>query len=148
MNELILLVAEDLPEEVFILKRALERARFAAPVHFVRDGQEALDYFNGAEPFADRQQNPLPTLLLLDLKMPRVDGFQVLEWLRRQPGLRRLPVVVFTSSDVSQDIRRAYDLGANSYVVKPHSSHDLDDVASRLEAYWFKLNRHADFAPD
>jgi CheY-like chemotaxis protein len=148
MNELILLVAEDLPEEVFILKRALERARFSAPVHFVRDGQEALDYFSGEGSFADRRQNPLPTLLLLDLKMPRLDGFQVLEWLRRQPGLRRLPVIVFTSSDVSQDIRRAYDLGANSYVVKPHASQDLESVASRLQSYWFQLNRHADLAPD
>src|ERR1043165_575048 len=141
MNELILLVAEDLPEEVFILKRALERARFSAPVHFVRDGQEALDYFSGEGSFADRRQHTLPTLLLLD-------GFQVLEWLRRQPGLRRLPVIVFTSSDVSQDIRRAYDLGANSYVVKPHASQDLESVASRLQSYWFQLNRHADLAPD
>src|SRR5437867_1160353 len=139
MNELILLVAEDLPEEVFILKRALERSRFAAPVHFVRDGQEAVDYLNGEQAFADRRQNPLPTLLLLDLKMPRLDGFQVLEWLRRQPGLRRLPVVVFTSSDMSQDLKRAYDLGANSYLVKPHRSEQLEEVAGDVEDYWFKL---------
>ena len=87
-------------------------------MHFVRDGQEAINYLEGEAAYEDREQYPLPDLMLLDLKMPRLNGFDVLSWLRQQPGLKRLLVTVLTSSDHPNDINRAYDLGVNSYLVK------------------------------
>ena len=83
----------------------------------------------------------MPRLLLLDLKMPLMGGFEVLEWVRQQPGLRRLLVIVFTSSDQPQDINRAFDLGANSYLVKPNSFNQLKEIGLAMETYWVKLNR-------
>src|SRR6266568_9652845 len=88
MNELRILVAEDMADEVVLLKHAFRKAVADVPLHFVSDGQEAVDYLNGDERYANRAEHPLPTLLLLDLKMPRLNGFDVLEWLRQQPGLR------------------------------------------------------------
>src|ERR1043165_7447002 len=90
---------------------------------------------------------PLPTMLLLDLKMPRVNGFEVIDWIRRQPGLRRLLVVVFTSSELPEDINHAYELGANSYLVKPTEFSELEKLARTLENYWLRLNYCADCAP-
>src|SRR5262245_2907732 len=109
-----ILVAEDLDGDVEILKRAFSKAGGDARLHLVRDGQEAIEYLQ-----RDPNTHVLPAMLLLDLKMPRVSGFEVLEWLRKHPGLHRLIVVIFTSSDVPEDVNRAYDLGANSYLVKP-----------------------------
>jgi len=136
------LVVEDDPSDVFFLQRAFAAANVPANLHFVRDGQEAIDYLGGDARFADRTTYPLPDLMLLDLKMPRMNGFDVLEWLRIQPGLKRLLVTVLTSSDQPQDINRAYDLGANSYLLKPHSTNDLAEVVKRLQRYWLELNRN------
>jgi len=135
-----ILVAEDDPTETLLLKRAFAKAGVTVPLHFVRDGQEAIDYFQGQRPFEDRATNPLPSLLLLDLKMPRLDGFQVLEWIRRQSGLRRMLVVVFSSSEHLQDVNRAYSLGAYSYLMKPHSAETLSRLAQLLEKYWGQTN--------
>src|SRR6266568_6542022 len=88
MNELRILVAEDMQDDVVLLKHAFQKAGVGVALHFVTDGQEAVDYLNGAERYANRAEHPLPTLLLLDLNMPRLNGFDVLEWLRQQPGLR------------------------------------------------------------
>src|SRR5438477_7510693 len=114
-----ILAAEGDPTEAFLLKRAFLRAGIDVPLDFVAGGQQAIDYLDGQQGFADRANHPMPTLLLLDLKMPRVDGFQVLEWIRQQPLLRRLPVVVLTNSDLAEDVNRAFDFGANSYLRKP-----------------------------
>src|SRR5882724_10527721 len=114
-RSLSILVAEDLPEDAEILRLAFLSAGVNVPLHFVKDGVEAIEYLKGEQHFGDRSKHPLPTLLLLDLKMPRLDGFDVLDWLRLQPGLRRLLVVVLTSSDMPDDVNRAYELGANSY---------------------------------
>src|SRR5215470_8505875 len=135
------LIAEDDPSDVFLLKRAFQLAQVPATLHFVRDGQEAIDYLEGENDYKDRQAHPLPDLLLLDLKMPKLNGFDVLSWLRRQPGLKRLLVTVLTSSDQPQDINRAYDLGANSYLLKPHSSHELSDLVKRVQKYWLEVNQ-------
>ena len=138
-----LLVAEDSEHDVFLLKRAFERVRVCFAPRFVTDGQEAIDYLEGNEKFADRDKHPLPCLMLLDLKMPRLNGFDVLKWLKSQPGLRRLVVVVFTSSDEPRDVSRAYDLGANSYIVKPAQTTRLPDVVRALEFYWCDFNELA-----
>src|SRR6267378_2899334 len=130
-----ILIAEDDPTDIFLLQRAFAVAEVPAILHVVRDGQEAIDYLEGEASYADRQAHPLPDLLLLDLKMPKLNGFDVLSWLKRQPGLKRLLVTVLTSSDQPQDINRAYDLGANSYLLKPHSTNDLAEVVKRLQRY-------------
>src|SRR5438093_11629714 len=135
------LIAEDDAMDAFLLERAFAAAGVSASLRFVRDGQEAIDYLGGVAAFADRQVNPLPDLLLLDLKMPRMNGFDVLAWLRQQPGLKRLLVTVLTSSDQPEDINRAYDLGANSYLLKPHGSQDLAELVLRVQKYWLETNQ-------
>src|SRR6266581_4702660 len=135
------LIAEDDPSDVFLLKRAFSLAQVPATLHFVRDGQEAIDYLEGDAAYKDRAVYPLPDLMLLDLKMPKLNGFDVLSWLKRQPGLKRLLVTVLTSSDQPQDINRAYDLGANSYLLKPHSSQELSDLVKRVQKYWLEVNQ-------
>ena len=135
------LVAEDDPTDAFFLERTFSKMGVPVVLHFVRDGQEVVDYLRGELSFADRRVHPLPDLLLLDLKMPRLDGFDVLKWLRQQPVLKRLPVVIFTSSGQADDINRAYDLGANSYLVKPHAMDDLAGLVERFKQYWVEANR-------
>ena|SRR6267378_3473536 len=135
------LIAEDDPTDVFLLQRAFAAAGIPATLHFVRDGQEAIDYLEGGATYADREAHPLPDLLLLDLKMPKLNGFDVLAWLRQQPGLKRLLVTVLTSSDQPTDINRAYDLGANSYLLKPHSSQELSELVKRVQKYWLEINQ-------
>jgi CheY-like chemotaxis protein len=135
------LIAEDDPGDVFLLQRAFSTAQVPASLHFVRDGQEAIDYLEGDSAFSDRETYPLPDLMLLDLKMPRLNGFDVLSRLRQQPGLKRLLVTILTSSDEPQDINRAYDLGANSYLLKPHSSNELSELVKRVEKYWLEANQ-------
>ena len=138
------LIAEDDPSDIFLLRRAFSVAGVPAALHFVRDGQEAIDYLGGESDYSDRESHPLPDLLLLDLKMPRMNGFDVLAWLRQQPGLKRLPVTVLTSSDQPQDVNRAYDLGANSYLLKPHNSQELSDLVKRVQNYWLEINLRPD----
>ncbi|SPE61246.1 Response regulator receiver protein [Verrucomicrobia bacterium] len=140
-----ILVAEDDSSDAFFLQRAFEKAGFAVRLHFTKDGQEVIDYLRGAEPFSDRQAHPLPHLLLLDLKMPRLNGFDVLRWIKEQPKLKRLLVIIFSSSEEVQDINQAYDLGANSYVAKPHAFEDLQGIVDRLKKYWLEVNKKPDY---
>jgi len=137
---LTLLVAEDNAHDVFLLKRAFVKAGIDVPMHVVNDGQEAVDYLTGEERFANRKEFPLPTLLVLDLKMPRLSGFDVIRWVREHEGLRRLPILVLSSSGLGKDINRAYDLGANSYLLKPSRFEDLEILAEDVERYWFQRN--------
>jgi len=134
------LLAEDDPNDVLLIQRAFQRNHVANPVQVVRDGDEALAYLSGQAPFADRERHPLPVLMLMDLKMPRKSGLEVLEWVRQQPGLKRLPIIVLTSSNQSPDINRAYELGANSYLVKPAGFDSLLDLVKNLDMYWLILN--------
>ena len=135
-----ILVAEDDSTDAFFLARAFGKAGIPTALQFVRDGQEAIDYLVGEGRFANRLTHPGPDLLLMDLKMPRRDGFQVLAWIREQPLLKRLPVIIFSSSSLDSDVNRAYDLGANSYLVKPHSNEDLLAVVEKLKDYWVEAN--------
>ena len=107
----------------------------------MRDGEQAIDYLSGRGAYANRERNPLPYLLLLDLKMPGTDGFEVLQWIRGEPELRRLLVVVLTSSNLQADVDRAYELGANSYLVKPVEFDEMVNMLQRFEAYWTEMNR-------
>ena len=140
ISPLAILVAEDDPDDAFMLRRAFTAANIANPVAFVSDGDEAIAYLAGTGRYADRDLHPLPVVILLDLKMPRRSGFEVLEWLRAQPGVGRLPVVVLTSSRESRDVTRAYELGANSYLVKPSSPEDLIATVRGLGLFWLVLN--------
>ena len=136
----VILLAEDDPNDVLLIQRAFQRNLVANPVQVVRDGDEAVAYLSGQAPFADRERHPLPVLMLMDLKMPRKSGLEVLEWVRQQPGLKRLPIIVLTSSNQSPDINRAYELGANSYLVKPAGFDSLLDLVKNLDMYWLILN--------
>lgn len=139
LHDTILLVEDD-ANDVVLVKRAFKQAKVANPLQVARDGEEAVAYLAGAGEFADRERFPLPAIILLDLKMPRKSGLEVLEWLRAQPGLKRLPVVVLTSSKENRDINRAYELGANSYLIKPVSFNNLTEMVKTLGLYWIILN--------
>src|SRR5580704_12646023 len=134
-----ILLVEDDENDVFFLQRALKQAQIANPLHRVRDGEEAISYLRGEEEFADREKFPMPTLMLLDLKMPRKNGFEVIDWVRAQPGLKRLPIVVLTSSREDPDVNRAYELGANTYLVKPVRFEGLVEMMKALNLYWLIL---------
>ena len=135
-----ILLVEDDPNDVFLIQRAFQKMQLRNRVSVVSDGEEAIDYLSGDGDFSARTRHPLPTLLLLDLKMPRKSGFDVLSWVRQRPGLKRLVVVVLTSSNQSSDVNRAYDLGANSYLVKPAGFDNLLNLVESLEKFWFKLS--------
>jgi CheY-like chemotaxis protein len=135
-----ILLIEDDPNDVLLTRRAFARLNILNPLHVVEDGDHAVAYLEGGGDYADRSRFPLPVLILLDLKLPRRSGLEVLAWMRGQPGLKRLPVVVLTSSQESADINRAYDLGANSYLVKPVAFESLIEMARALNLYWLILN--------
>ncbi len=145
--EATILLVEDEPDDADLLTRAFRKGGIGNPVRHVEDGDQAVAYLAGHAPYLDRERHPLPTVVLLDLKLPRRSGFEVLEWLRAQPGLRRLPVVVLTSSGQADDVNRAYDLGANSYLVKPAAAAALADMVRTVHAYWIRLNRAAEAHP-
>lgn len=138
-NATILLV-EDESSDVFLMRRALLKAGVSNSMHVVRDGEEALLYIRGSEKFADRNSYPMPTVMLLDLNMPKKSGFEVLEWIRSQDDLRHLPVVILSTSSQEQDIRKAYALGANSYLTKPPDFDKLVDIVKVVELNWLKTN--------
>ena len=140
-NATILLVEDD-PYDAKLIQRAVHKARITNPVQTVADGQAAVDYLTGQAPYDDRDRFPMPILMLLDLKLPKKSGFEVLQWLRQQPGIGRLPVVVLTSSNQMDDINNAYDLGANSYLVKPVGSEALVDMLKTVELYWLITNNN------
>ena len=139
-NQFILL-AEDDPNDVLLIQRAFEKAGLQQSLKVVRDGDEAIEYLSGQGNFSNRERFPIPFLLLLDLKMPATDGFEVLRWVRAEPELKRLLVVVLTSSNLQADVDRAYELGANSYLVKPVEFAQMVNMIQRFEAYWSEINR-------
>jgi CheY-like chemotaxis protein len=139
------LVAEDNPMDALLLKRAMARSKINIPMEFVRDGQEAIDFLStGSTAEKPPGHDDFPGLLLLDLKMPRLNGFDVLRWVRAQKGLNRIVVVVLTSSGEAQDINQAYDLGANSYVMKPSDFGQLQRFVETIQSYWIEMNQFAE----
>jgi CheY-like chemotaxis protein len=136
-----ILLAEDDPNDVILFQRAMERASLSADsLKVVRDGEKAISYLSGQGIYADRNLYPLPALMLLDLKMPRKSGPEVLSWLRKQPQLRYLIVVFLTSSNSSEDVRLAYDAGANSYLVKPVEFTEMVEMIRNVSLYWLEMN--------
>ena len=115
----VLLLVEDNEDDVFLMQRALKAARISLRMQVVTDGQEALDYLAGAGKYSNRAQYPIPSIVLLDLKLPYVHGFEVLNWLRKESALSQIGVVVLTSSPEERDQRKALELGAKAYLVKP-----------------------------
>jgi len=127
-----ILVAEDDLNDAFFLQRAFAEVGLKVPARFVKTGREAIDYLQGNPPFDQRRENPLPNLLVLDLKMPIVSGFEVLNWVRQDAQLHRIPVVVLSGSEAPEDIKQAYSLGADAYLTKPHRVADLSKLMKPL----------------
>jgi CheY-like chemotaxis protein len=140
VDKFILLVEDD-PNDVLLLERAFQKAGLRNNLKLVRNGDQAIDYLSGTGIYADRQKFPAPFLLLLDLKMPGTDGFEVLQWARSQQELARLLIVVLTSSNLQSDVDKAYELGANSYLVKPVGFEEMVNLIQRFEVYWTEINR-------
>lgn len=142
MQRTILLVEDD-PNDVFFMKRAMELSGILNPVQVASDGRKAIHYLDGAGEYRDRARFPLPSLVLLDLKLPFVMGLDVLKWIREQPELRTVIVLVFTASKLPRDISKAYFLGANSYLVKPSEPDGLLETVRLIKKYWLDLNQPA-----
>ena len=144
----VILLVEDLEDDILLIRRAFQQAQLVNPLHVVRDGEEAIAYLSGQGQYANRTEHPIPDLILLDLKMPKMDGFEVLEWIRSQPETRGIAVVVLTSSDQLRDVNRAYVLGANSFLVKPLEFLNYVDLSALLRQYWMQtVKLPASFRP-
>lgn len=133
-NKIILLVEDD-PDDIFIFQRALQAANISNPVIVLTNGQEALDYLSHSGKYADQAQYPLPFVVFLDLKLPYVDGFEVLSWIRKQPSLESVVVVALSGSDETRDHQKSYTLGARSYVVKPPTAEQLRQFMESMASY-------------
>jgi len=140
MQKKIVLLVEDNPDDEILTLRALKKHNLANDIVVVRDGQEALDYLFAQGEFSERDINQLPQLILLDLKLPKIDGLEVLEQLRTNPVTKNVPVVVLTSSNEGQDILKSYNLGVNSYVRKPVDFEQFMEAAKQLGLFWLVLN--------
>ncbi len=134
-----LLLADDDPDDRLLVKDALEESHLVADLRWVEDGEELMDYLHRRGKYTNPNDSPHPDLILLDLKMPRKSGHQALEEIKRNPELRRIPIVVLTTSKAEEDIVRAYNSGANSFIVKPTTFGALTDAMKTLERYWFQL---------
>jgi len=135
-NFSVLLVEDDL-NDIFLVKRAFKMARIQNPLQVVTDGQEAISYLRGEGKYEDRNTFPLPKLIVMDIKMPRKTGFEVLEWVKGSSRvLRRIPVVIVSSSEDPNDINRAYELGANAYMIKPVDFRAVEHLFESITHYW------------
>jgi CheY-like chemotaxis protein len=131
-----ILLVEDQEDDIFMITHAFERGCIANPVRVVRDGEEAIEFLSGNGVFADRGEFPIPGLVLLDLDLPRLNGFDVLRWIRQQPNLSSLRVIVLTASTNVRDVNLAYQLGANSFLVKSDDFQQLVALGRTLSTFW------------
>jgi CheY-like chemotaxis protein len=134
----VILLVEDLEDDILLSRRAFAAAKLDVPLQIVRDGEEAIAYLMGTGKYARRDEFPLPDLILLDLKMPKVNGLDVLRWIRSHPQLKTLRVIVLTSSEDIYDVNRAYELGANSFLVKPAEFICYPSLVRTLEKFWLR----------
>lgn len=142
------LLVEDNPSDVFIIQRTFRKLKVDIALEVAADGDEAIAYLDGTGKYADRERFPMPALILLDLKLPRRSGFEVLEWIRKQPVLCRVPVVVLTSSRHPDDVNLAYDRGANSYVVKTVNPSETEELGTIIHRYWLGINQRPETVPN
>ncbi len=140
LNDFGILLVEDDSNDILFIQRAFRRSKFDGLMQVVRDGDEAVAYLAGEGKYEDRNVYPLPGMILLDLKLPRRSGLEVLEWIRQQPVIKRIPVVILTSSKEHKDVNRAYDIGVNSYLVKPVNYDALTKMIEALDCFWLKIN--------
>src|SRR5260221_11490292 len=140
-DQALFLLVEDSETDAILIRRAFIKGNIINPLQVVTNGDRAIAYLKGEGPFANRAEYPLPELVLLDLKLPGIDGFQVLRWIRQQPELKALRVVVLTSSDRIQDVNLAYQLGANSFLVKPVDFERFVEISQALKGYWIWLSK-------
>lgn len=136
LDDVPILLAEDDENDIFLMRRAFERAGIPNPLRVVKNGQEAIDYLSGTGRYGDRRRFPLPGLMLLDLKMPWMDGFDVLKWVRGRHQFDRFPVVVLTSSKLQADVDQSRDLGVYDYRVKPQTLDDLVRLLDDVRKCW------------
>jgi CheY-like chemotaxis protein len=134
----LVLVAEDNPDDALLLRRALDRAGIRSRLKIVNDGEELLLYLQGRGAYANRESCPVPSLIILDLKMPRKGGLEVLEWLNENRDLAVVPTIVLSASNLEEDVRSAYHLGANTFFLKPSTFDELVETMKMVEAYWKK----------
>jgi CheY-like chemotaxis protein len=131
---------EDNPDDVFVIRNACARSGFPHGFSFVPDGQAAIDYLAGTAPYGDRRQHPFPDLVFLDLKLPKLTGHEVLEWIRGQSQLKNLPVIMLTSLQEHSEVDRAYKLGVTSYLRKTADVTEFGQAIRVILKYWFELN--------
>lgn len=137
-----ILIVDDDENDIFFVKRAFTEINVHCTFQMLKNGQEVVDYLIGADKFADREKYPMPMMILMDLKMPVMDGFEVLSWLRSKPGIKVIPTIVFSSSDLPSDITRAYELGANSFMTKSVTYDGLLLKLQTLSRYWLEHCKH------
>ena len=141
-----ILIVDDDENDIFFVQRAFTEINVHCVFQILKNGQEVVDYLSGIGEYADREKYPLPMMILMDLKMPIMDGFQVLAWLRNRPGLKVIPAIVFSSSDIPADITRAYELGANSFMTKSVTYDGLLLKLQTLSQYWLEYCKHPQVA--
>lgn len=135
-ERMVILLVEDLEDDILLVRRAFAAAKLHTPLQVVRDGEEAIEYLLGIGKYSNRDEFPLPHLILLDLKMPKMGGIEVLRWIRQQPQLKSLRVIVLTSSEDIFDVNRAYEAGANSFLVKPLEFINYPAMMRTLSTFW------------
>jgi len=140
MTSKIILLIEDNPSDIKLTKRALANNHILNDLVVIEDGQEALEYLFGTGPYENRDISQKPALILLDLKLPRIDGLEILQQIRTDPNTKRLPVVVLTTSKEEQDVAASYDLGVNSFIRKPVDFDQFVSAIQHLGLYWLVLN--------
>ena len=133
-----ILLAEDTPDDVFLIRSAFKKSGFQDPIYVVSNGEQVLQYLKGEGVYADRDRYPVPHILLLDLNMPRLNGFEVLTWIRSRPEWMCLPIIVLTTSFYGPEIKRAYDLGANSFITKPPDFSHLIASLKEVGQHWLR----------
>jgi CheY-like chemotaxis protein len=138
-HPIVILLADDDPDDRELAMEALKESRLANELRFVEDGEQLLDYLHNRGQFADRAQHPRPGLILLDLNMPRKDGREALREIKADASLRRIPIVVLTTSKAEEDVYRTYDLGVNSFITKPVTFEGLAHVMRVIGRYWFEI---------
>lgn len=136
-----ILLVEDDAADAMLLRRGFDKAGVLNPIFHLKDGDEALAYLAGVGAYGERAKHPLPSLILLDLKLPGMTGLQLLQWMRAQRDVRRIPVVVLTSSDDLTTVNAAYDAGASSYLVKPGAPQAIVKLVHAIRGYWIELNQ-------